>query len=122
MGQYNLDRIFKPRHVAVVGASEETGTIGNALMTNLIEGGFSGTLLPVNPKYKTVHGHSSFGSVSDLEMGVDLAVIATPIHIVPDIVRRGNSGDTLLIPLGGRGTYLKDLKFISMRGRLLGNH
>ena len=49
MGQYNLNRIFKPRHVAVVGASEKAGTIGNALMRNLIDGRFPGTLLPVNP-------------------------------------------------------------------------
>ena len=49
MGQYNLNRIFKPRHVAVVGASEKAGTIGNALMRNLIDGRFSGMLLPVNP-------------------------------------------------------------------------
>ena len=54
MGQYNLNRIFKPRHVAVVGASEKAGTIGTALMKNLIDGGFSGMLLPVNPKYKTM--------------------------------------------------------------------
>src|SRR4030042_710458 len=111
MGEYNLDRIFKPRHVAVVGASEETGTIGNALMKNLIEGGFSGTLLPVNPKYKAVHGHSSFGSVSDLEMGVDLAVIATPIHSVPDSVREwvGNLG--FCSQSGAICTAIRDLAF-----------
>jgi len=40
MSQYHLDRIFQPRRVAVVGASESTGSIGNALMKNLIEGGF----------------------------------------------------------------------------------
>lgn len=55
MSQYNLERIFKPHRVAVVGAGEKTGSIGNALMKNLIEGGFSETLLPVNPKYKTTH-------------------------------------------------------------------
>jgi acetyltransferase len=87
MGQYNLNRIFKPGRVAVVGASEKAGTIGNALMRNLIDGRFPGTLLPVNPKYKTIHGHESFGSVSALETGVDLAIIATPIHTVPEIVR-----------------------------------
>ncbi len=86
MGQYNLDRVFRPRRVAVVGASEKTGSIGSALMTNLIEGRFSGTLLPVNRKYQTVHGYPSVGSVCDLETGVDLAVIATPIQSVPDIV------------------------------------
>ena len=87
MSQYNLDRIFQPRCVTVVGASESSGSIGNALMKNLIEGGFQGKLLPVNPKYPTVHGMSAVGSVSALETGVDLAVIATPIHTVPDIVR-----------------------------------
>ncbi|MGM0404453.1 MAG: CoA-binding protein, partial [Thermodesulfobacteriota bacterium] len=87
MSQYNLDRIFQPGRVAVVGASESTGSIGNALMKNLIEGGFQGSLLPVNPKYHTVHGMSAVGSISALESGVDLAVIATPIHTVPDIVR-----------------------------------
>jgi acetyltransferase len=87
MSQYNLERMFKPRQVAVVGASEKPGSIGSALMKNLIEGGFSETLLPVNPKHETVHGIAAVGSVSDLETGVDLAVIATPILTVPDIVR-----------------------------------
>ena len=61
----------------MVGASEKAGTIGNALMKNLIDGGFSGRLMPVNSKYKTLHGHESFGSVSILETGVDLTIIAT---------------------------------------------
>jgi acetyltransferase len=87
MSQYNLERIFNPRRVAVVGASEKTGSIGNALMKNLIEGGFPETLLPVNPKYKTVHGLAASKSIRDLEPGVDLAIIATPIHTVPDIVQ-----------------------------------
>jgi len=73
MSQYNLERIFKPRQVAVVGASEKPGSIGSALMKNLIEGGFSETLLPVNPKHETVHGIAAVGSVSDLETGVDPA-------------------------------------------------
>ena len=87
MSQYNLDRIFQPRRVAVVGASESTGSIGNALMKNLIEGKFQGKLLPVNPKYNTVHGIPVVESISALEEGVDLAVIATPIRTVPDIVQ-----------------------------------
>ena len=86
MGQYNLNRIFRPRQVAVVGTSEKEGAIGNALMKNLIDGQFSGTVLPVNPKYKILHGQACVESVSALETGVDLAVIATPMHTVPDIV------------------------------------
>jgi acetyltransferase len=105
MGQYNLDRIFKPRHVAVVGASEKAGTIGNALIRNLIDGGFSGTLLPVNPKHKTIHGHKCFESVLALETGVDLAIIATPMHSVVDIVSEcveKKVGSAVIISAGGK--------------------
>ncbi len=105
MGQHNLNRIFRPRHVAVVGASEKTGTIGNALMRNLIDGGFSGTMLPVNPKYQTMHGQACFESVSALETGVDLAVIATPIHTVADIVSEcveKKVGGAIIISAGGK--------------------
>jgi acetyltransferase len=105
MGQYNLNRIFRPRHVAVVGASEKAGTIGNALMKNLIDGGFSGTLLPVNPKHKTLHGQTCFESVSALETEVDLAIIATPIHSVAAIVSEcaeKKVGGAIIISAGGK--------------------
>ena len=105
MSQYNLNRIFKPRHVAVVGASEKTGTIGNALMRNLVDGGFAGTVLLVNPKYQTMHGQACFESVSVLKTGVDLAVIATPIHSVADIVGEcveKKVGGAVIISAGAR--------------------
>jgi acetyltransferase len=105
MGQYNLNRIFTPRQVAVVGASEKPGTIGNALVKNLIDGGFSGTLLPVNPKHKTIHGQACFESVSALETGVDLAIIATPIRSVVDIVSEcveKKVGGAIIISAGGK--------------------
>jgi acetyltransferase len=105
MSQYNLNRIFQPRRVAVVGASESTGSIGNALMKNLIEGGFQGKLLPVNPKYDTVHGVSAVGSISALEGGVDLAVIATPIVAVHDIVQQcveKKAAGAIVISAGGK--------------------
>ena len=107
MGQYNLDRIFKPQHIAVVGASEKAGTIGNALMKNLVNGGFSGMLFPVNSKHKTIHGHDAFKSVSGLQTEVDLAIIATPIHTVIDIVSEcveKKVGGAIIISAGGRET------------------
>jgi acetyltransferase len=105
MGQYNLNRMFKPRRIAVVGAGEKRGTIGEALMRNLMDGGFSGTLLPVNPNYATIHGHAAFKSVSALEEGVDLAIIATPIHGVADIVSacvEKKVGGAVIISAGGK--------------------
>ena len=50
MSQYHLDRIFEPCRIAVVGASEKSGSIWNALMKDLIQGGFSGELPPINPQ------------------------------------------------------------------------
>ena len=105
MGQHNLSRIMKPQHVAVVGASEKIGTIGNALMRNLLEGDFPGTVLPVNPNYSKIHGCPSYRSISDLEVGVDLAIIATPIHTVPEIVGECVSreiGGAVIISAGGK--------------------
>ena len=69
MSQYNLDRIFQPRRVAVVGASEKARSIGNALMTNLLEGGYKGMLLPVTPKYDTqreVKRHTSIPTTGQI--------------------------------------------------------
>jgi len=79
--------------------------MGNALMTNLMAGGYSGTLLPVNAKYRTIHGHPAMGSVLDLEPGVDLAVIATPMHTVADIVQgcvEKGIGAAVIISAGGK--------------------
>jgi acetyltransferase len=107
MGQYHLKSMFNPSHIAVVGAGEKKGTIGHALMKNLMDGGFAGTLLPVNPKYKTVHGHDCVKSVCDLMPGLDLAIIATPIHtaidIVTDCVKKKVSG-AIIISAGGKET------------------
>ena len=105
MSQHNLNRIFHPHRVAVVGASEKAGTIGNALMRNLVDGGFAGNVLPVNPKYQTLHGQACFDSVSALETGVDLAVIATPMHSVADIVGEcveKKIGGSVIISAGGK--------------------
>ena len=86
MGQYNLNRIFNPRQIAVVGASEKPGSIGNAIMVNLINGEYSGRLLPVNPKYEKMHGLSAYKSLAKIKEDIDLAVIATPMRAVPDVV------------------------------------
>jgi acetyltransferase len=105
MAQYNLKRIFNPHQVAVVGASEKAGTIGNALMKNLVDGGFSGTVLPVNPNYQISHGQACVESVSALETGVDLAIIATPIHSVAEIVGQcveKKIGGAVIISAGGK--------------------
>ncbi len=105
MGQHNLDRIIRPQRVAVIGASEKSGTIGNVLMKNLIDAGFPGLVLPVNPKYQEILGCRTYKSVSDLDVGVDLAIIATPIQTVPELIQECISrkvGGAIVISAGGK--------------------
>ncbi|MBT4507103.1 MAG: GNAT family N-acetyltransferase [Desulfobacula sp.] len=113
MGQFNLNRIFNPRYIAVVGASEKKGTIGHALMKNLIDGKFSGQLVPVNPKYQKLHGYGCIKSVSRIDSQIDLVVIATPIDTVPDIVRQcveKKAGGAIVISAGGKEIGAKGQK------------
>ncbi len=105
MGQQNLDRIIKPQKVAVIGASEKPDSIGSVLMKNLIEANFPGSVLPVNPKYQKIFGYPAYSSIADLDVGVDLAIIATPIQTVPEIVREcinRKVGGAIVLSAGGK--------------------
>ncbi len=81
----NLDKIFNPETIAVVGASEREGSVGLTLMNNLIRGR-EGKVYPVNPNRDSVLGIKSFPSVREISDSVDLAIIATPAPTVPSIV------------------------------------
>ena len=88
MGPHRLETIFNPRVVAVIGASEDTDSVGGRVFQNLTSGAFEGTVIPVNPKHDQVAGHKCYPSVADVEATVDLAVIATPAALVADVVRQ----------------------------------
>ena len=105
MGVYNLNRIFNPGAIAVIGASEKAGSVGSTLMLNLIQSGFEGDLFPVNPRHKTIHGLKSIPSILKAEHSIDLAIIATPIATVPSIVKecvqKGVKG-AVIVSAGGK--------------------
>ncbi|HEB54674.1 MAG TPA: hypothetical protein ENI87_15610, partial [bacterium] len=77
-----LDGIFRPRSVAVVGASRREGSIGRQVVANLIAGGFQGPVYPVNPKAEVVLSIPAHRSVQSIKGPVDLAVLVVP----PDVV------------------------------------
>lgn len=79
---HGLDGIFRPRSVAVVGASRRPGSIGRQVVSNLIAGGFQGPVYPVNPRAEVVLSVSAFPSVKAIPGPVDLAVLVVP----PDAV------------------------------------
>ncbi len=117
-----LDAIFDPENVAVIGASEEPGSVGRTLLWNLVSNPFGGTIFPVNPNRDSVLGIEAYERIGDIETKVDLAVIATPAPTVPDIVEEcGEAGVQGLIivsagfrEVGEQGAELeRDIKSIA---------
>ncbi len=86
MSTYRLDKLFSPRSVAVVGASPRPTSPGRAVLRNLKEAGFAGTISVVNPRYNEIEGIRSVRSFEELPEAPDLVVIAAPAAAVPSIV------------------------------------
>jgi len=83
----NLDKIFNPRRIAVVGADDVTGSAGYTVFRNLIASDFRGAVDPVNPHSTLVQGVRAYKDVESLPAPADLAVICGPAEDVPRIVR-----------------------------------
>lgn len=130
MGIGNLDKLFRPAAVAVVGASEKPGSIGASLMRNLLQGEFQGKVYPVTPKYPQIMGLQTTPSLSMLKKPVDLAVIAVPIELVPGVIAEcagGGINTAIIISAGGKEIGEKGreieasiLKAAANRVRILG--
>jgi acetyl coenzyme A synthetase (ADP forming)-like protein len=82
----SLRPFFRPRAVAVIGASRNPSSIGNRLLDGLIKQGFAGPIYPVNPKAAEIAGLRSYSSTKDLPDGVDLAVISVPKGAVLEVI------------------------------------
>jgi len=109
-GIEGLDKIFNPKRIAVIGASNKEGSVGFRLLNNLIGVGFRGFVYPVNPFSPSVQGITAYPSVRKIPWQIDLAAIATPAHIVAQIVEEcGESGITgiIIISSGFSETGLK---------------
>src|SRR6185369_3399107 len=82
----NLEALFQPRSIAVIGASDRPGSVGSVVLRNLKGGGFKGPIWPVNPRHATVDAGPAWPDVASLPEVPDLAVICTPASTVPDLV------------------------------------
>ena len=98
-----MDRIMNPRAVAVIGASDGEGKIGNSVMKNIINGGYSGELYPINPKADEILGRKAYRSVTDVPGEIDVAVFAVPARFcagaMEEVGRKGIPG-AIMIPSG----------------------
>jgi acetyltransferase len=82
-----LDVFFKPKNIAVIGATEAPGSVGRTTLWNLISTPFGGAVFPVNPKRPSVLGIKAYKSIKDVPAEVDLAVVVTRAAFVPGIIR-----------------------------------
>jgi len=82
----HLDSLFRPRSVAVVGASRRATSVGGVVMRNLLRAGFAGPILPVNPRAEAVAGVLAWKRVGDLPVPPELGVVCTPPETVPGVV------------------------------------
>jgi len=97
-----LESIFRPKSVAVVGASNAPEKYGYIILKNILEAGFQGPVYPVNPKATDILGRPCSRSIADLPAGVDLAVIIIPAKAVPQAVAEaGQRGIRAAIIISG---------------------
>ncbi len=83
----DLDALFSPESVAVVGASSTPGKVGHDIFVNILKGGFTGTLYPINPKAKSISSVKAYASISDIRDAIDLAIIILPPLLAEKAIR-----------------------------------
>src|SRR5437899_1155509 len=82
----NLEHLFHPKSVAVIGASAREHSVGATVLSNLLESSYSGTVMAVNPKSKMLSGMPVYARVRDLPIVPELAIICTPPSTIPRLI------------------------------------
>ncbi|SYZ73317.1 Acetyl-CoA synthetase (ADP forming), alpha and beta subunit fusion [Candidatus Zixiibacteriota bacterium] len=111
-----LEYIFRPKSVAVIGASTHKGTIGHEILHNIIINDFNGKVFPVNPKATVIHSIKCYSTILDVPDAVDMAVIVVPREIVCNVAEQcGQKGVKGLVVIsagfkevGGVGVKLEE--------------
>jgi acetyltransferase len=116
-----LDAIFSPKSVAVVGASTTPGKVGHDIFVNILKGGFTGTIYPVNPKARSISSVRAYPTITDIPDEVDLAIIILPpkfaLTTVKEAIAKGIKGIVIVSAgfreVGGEGREIED-QIVSM--------
>lgn len=101
--RHPLHALFMPKNIAIIGASEKSGSVGRALVENLRD--FEGMTHPINPNHGEVFGVRTFSNITEVPEVIDLAVIAAPATTVPEIIREcveAKVGGAIIISAGFR--------------------
>ncbi len=103
----SLKAFFSPRSVAIIGASRSEGKLGHAILSNVIESGFTGNIYPINPGADEILGLTCYPNLNDIEAALDLAVIVIPAEFVLEAVEscgKKKVGAVIVISAGFRET------------------
>ena len=127
MSVRNLQSLFGPKSIALIGASQRPGSVGQVLMKNLLSQGFAGPVLPVNPNESMIASLTAYKDVASLPVTPDLAVICTPPATVPGLIdalgRRGVKAAIVITAgfaeLGAEGRALQQQLLQAARPHLL---
>ena len=111
-----LDKILNPKSIAVVGASEREGSVGAAVLNNLINDEYAGKIYPINPKYEELRGLKCYKSILDLPISPDIAVITVPsaavLGVIEDCHKKQVAGVYIISggfkEVGGDGAELEE--------------
>ncbi len=116
----NLEHFFRPQSVAVIGATERPHSVGATVLHNLVEGGFAGPILPVNPKHVALAGIKVYPTVASLPAIPELAVICTPPATVPNLIGElGARGTKAVVVLTGGLGAIKDQQGKTLKEAML---
>jgi acetyltransferase len=83
----NLEKLFNPQSIAILGASEEVGKVGNVISKNILELGYAGKVYLVNPKYDQIFGNKCYKKLLEVEGEIDLVIVAIPAKFVTNEIR-----------------------------------
>jgi acetyltransferase len=120
MAVRNLEKLFYPRSVAVIGASSREGVPGFRVMRNLLRGGFDGPIMPVSDRDTAVSGVFAYPTIDALPLTPDLAVVCTSIATMPAIVRKlGERGVRAAILLDDEASGTESSADRSLNGEIL---
>jgi acetyltransferase len=127
MSVRNLDKLFAPRSVALIGATPRPGSVGAVVARNLRRAGFAGELMLVNPRHRMIDGLAVYPNVASLPQTPDLAVIVTPAAAVPcligELAERGTRTAVIITAglgeLGQQGQTLQQAALDAAKPHLL---
>ncbi len=110
-----LDAIFAPQSVAVIGASNTPGKVGHDIFVNILKGGFTGTLYPINPNSRSISSVRAYPSIKDVPDRIDLAIVIVPpraaLQSIQDAVAEGVKGIVVVSAgfreVGGEGLEIE---------------